>query len=434
MRINRRGLLAGAASLAIVRPALATDVDVLIVGAGAAGLTAAKALRRAGRSFTLVEARSRIGGRAYTDRSLGAFFDAGAHYIHWAEHNPWRQIAADLAVPLSEEATGGGFRVYRNGTLVPDAERRRRRAAYRDLESLIEATGSVDGSFADVVRNKPREMADAAGGITLFALGEEPERVSLLDYDQLWSGDDFIPAGGYGALVARYGADVPVRLGTPVTHLRWGEGRVEAETPQGRLTARTAIVTVPVGVLQAERLRFTPNLPAETLDALGGLHMGALTKIALRIDRTRFGSTDATDLTDIDARSETTSFEFWPEGQDLALAYLGGDHARELCDAGERAATDFATERLAAMVGGRIREAVTGGRLAGWWNDPYSQGSYSIAKPGHLSAREALRKPIGDLIWLAGEASAGGGAMTVGGATLEGERAAREVLGRLQRL
>ncbi|MCB8820380.1 flavin monoamine oxidase family protein [Microvirga rosea] len=433
MQITRRGILAGTVALPFIRRAVAADLDVVIIGAGAAGLTAAKVLRQAGRTVEVLEARSRIGGRAHTDQSLGASFDAGAHYIHWAERNPWREIAQELAVPLHEEGDGG-FRIFRNGTPLPETERRRRRAAYRDLETLLEATGSIDGSFADAVQGKAQDLADAAGGITLLALGEEPGRVSVQDYDQLWSGDDLIPAGGYGMLVARYGADVPVRLNMPVKHLRWGEGRVEAETPSGVVTARTAIVTVSVGVLQAESLRFSPSLPADTLRALGGLHMGALTKIALRVDRSRFGAVEASDLADIDSRNETTSFEFWPDGQEIVLAYLGGDHARDICRDGERAATEYAIERLATMVGNRIRETVRGGRLAAWWSDPYALGSYSIVTPGHLAARQNLRAPLGEQVWFAGEASAGGGAMTVGGASLEGERAAREVHLRLQRL
>jgi len=433
MHVTRRSLLAGAVSLPFVRRALAADTDVLVVGAGAAGLAAAKALRRAQLSVTVLEARSRIGGRAYTDRTLGPFFDAGAHYIHWAERNPWRQIAQDLNVSLNMEATGGGFRVFHDGVPLPETERRRRRAAYRDLENLLEATGSVDASFADTVQGRAPELAAAAGGITLFALGEEPGRVSVQDYDQLWSGDDLIPSGGYGALVALYGADVPVRLNVPVTALHLDHGRVAAQTGHGTLTARAVIVTVPVGVLQAGALRFVPGLPDETTTALSGLHMGALTKIALHVDRAKFGAVEATDLTDIRADGEAMSFEFWPDGQDIALAYLGGDYARELCAAGEQAATDYAVERLATMVGGRIRGAVRGGRLTGWWNDPYAHGSYSIAKPGHLAARQSLRIPIAERIWLAGEASAGGGAMTVGGAFLEGERAAAEVTRSLQR-
>jgi monoamine oxidase len=429
MPITRRTLLASAASCAIIRRAVAADVDVLVVGAGAAGLAAAKALLRSGLTVAVLEARSRIGGRAYTDRSLGAPFDAGAHYVHWSDRNPWRAIAADLGVRLVEE-TGGGMRVFRDGQPLTDSERLRRRRAYDEIWSVIEPSGSSDLSFADAVREKAPELLDAARGITLFSLGEEPDRVSLFDYDQLWSGDDLIPQGGYGTLVQTFGTDLPVRLGTPVTTLRWGNVRVEAETPRGVLTAQTAIVTVPLGVLQAQGLRFAPRLPAETEEALAGLRMGALTKIALRFDRARLGALAAGDFVHVEG-GNVTSFELWPDGSDLVLAHLGGDHARVLCEAGERDATAAALDSLVRMLGGGIRDALTGSRLAGWWTDPYALGSYSIARPGHASARAALRQPIGERIFLAGEASAGGGAMTVGGATLDGERAAREVAGRL---
>ena len=103
MIIDRRGFLAGVASVAATRGARASpDVDIVVIGAGAAGLAAAKQIRAAGQSFVVLEARARIGGRALTDASLGAPFDAGAQFIHWAERNPWRRIAADLGVPLQD--------------------------------------------------------------------------------------------------------------------------------------------------------------------------------------------------------------------------------------------------------------------------------------------------------------------------------------------
>lgn len=428
MTATRRGFLAGVASVAAVRRAAAGDVDVAIVGAGAAGLAAAKFLQRAGRSFVVIEARSRIGGRAFTDRSLGLPFDAGAQYIHWAERNPWKGIAAEMQAELTDEAGGGAPLVFRNGAPIPDEERARRRGSFSLVWRFIGPDQGVDRSFAEAVGPAPAELSDAAASITLFSLGEDPQRVSLLDYQQLWSGDDYILAQGYGTLVERYGADVPVRRETPVSRIRWGGPAVELETSHGMLRAAAAIVTAPVGVLKAEGIRFTPDLPASTAQALDGLGMGALTKLALRVDRARLGRLDAADFFELGEAGAVTSFELFPLGQDLALVTLGGDHARGLCEAGERAAIDFATERLAAILGGQAREAVTGGRLAGWWTDPFSRGSYSIARPGHASAREALRASVGERVWLAGEATAGGGAMTVGGATLEGERAAAAVL------
>lgn len=426
---SRRTFLAGAAALAAFRPAsAAAEADAVVVGAGAAGLAAARVLRRAGRRVLVLEARSRIGGRAFTDASLGPAFDAGAEYIHWGERNPWVRIAEALQVPLQEDRGGGAFQVFRNGEPLPEAERSRRRAAFGRVTRFITPMGAGDISFAEAVRRAPPELAEAAGGITRMALGEEPERVSIQDYDQLWSGEDYVVPTGYGALVSRFGADVPVRLDTRATAIRWDGRGVAVETPQGTVEAGTAVVTVPVGVLQAGAIRFTPELPAETQAALDGLRMGALTKVALKVDRSCFGGVEAGTYFDLGGHGSAISFEFWPFGRDLVVAVTGGDQGRGICEAGERAAIDFTVERLSALTGGRARSAVTAGRLAAWWTDPLARGSYSIARPGQASARERLRRPLAGRLWFAGEATAGGGAMTVGGASLEGERAARALI------
>jgi monoamine oxidase len=428
MRFSRRSFLGGGAAFFVAgRTSGAADIDVAVVGAGAAGLAAAKALKKAGRSFVVLEARDRIGGRAFTDDSLGVLFDAGAQYIHWADRNPWKKIAEKLKVPLEEDDFGQMPLVFANGVRMPDEERARRRSGFSRIWRALEAGASADRSFAEAVKDAPPEIVAAAGGITQFSLGEEPENVSIADYEQLWSGDDYLVPSGYGALVARHGADVPVRLSTPVDAIRLADRGVELETPKGTLRAGAAIVTVPIGVLKAGAIRFSPELPAALTDALEGLGMGAYTKIALKLDRERVGALEATDLIEV-VDGGAVSFEFWPFGRDLAVVLLGGDHARKLCEAGERAAIDFAVERLAGMLGGRIRQAVTGGRLAAWWTDPYARGSYSVARPGRVAAREALRQPVDGRIFFAGEATAGGGAMTVGGATLDGERVARAVL------
>ncbi|KAA2241079.1 flavin monoamine oxidase family protein [Salinarimonas soli] len=428
MQVTRRSIVLGAAAVAAVRPSVAaSDVDVAVIGAGAAGIAAAQELTRSGRSVMVLEARDRVGGRAHTDTSLGIPFDAGALYIHWGERNPWRKIAEELKVPLEPDGWGEVPLVFRNGQRLSESERARRRGGFGWVWSAIEQAGE-DRSFVDAVRNAPQEVLDAAAGLTLFSLGEDPQRVSVADYQELWSGDDYLVPSGYGALVARAGQGLPVRLGTPVTAIRWDGPAVEIETATGILKAGAVVVTVPVGVLKAEGIRFTPDLPSATRDALDGLGMGAYTKIALRIDRKRIEPLESTSYFEIGDNGAVTSYDFWPFERDLMIALLGGDHGRAVCEAGEREAVAFATDRLAAMVGERARKAVTGGRLAAWWTDPYAHGSYSIVKPGRLAAREALRQPVGGRIHFAGEATAGGGAMTVGGATLEGIRAAQTII------
>jgi monoamine oxidase len=314
-----------------------------------------------------------------------------------------------------------------NGLEVPEAERRRRRAAFGRIDEVIAAGAQPDRSIAESVRGIA-DLGPSAAGLSLLTLGEEPDRVSSADYDQLWAGDDLVMREGYGSLVTRYGASLPIRLSTQVRRIDWSGSGIAIESPAGTLRARAAIVTVPVGVLQAGGITFTPDLPGLMQDAIGGLGMGAYTKIALAIDRAKLGNATFEDTIDIDPAGGTTSFEIFPFERDLIIAYCGGDYARALCAGGERAAIAHIGSRLQVVYGARVAAAITGGVLAGWWSDPLSRGGYSIARPGHLPAREALRQPVGDRVWFAGEASAGGGAMTVGGASLEGERAAREVL------
>jgi monoamine oxidase len=233
---------------------------------------------------------------------------------------------------------------------------------------------------------------------------------------------------GYGDLVTRHFADLPVRLGCPVRAIDWSGREVRVETAQGTLAAAAVIVTVPVGVLKSGALRFVPGLPDGPRAALAGLHMGAYTKIGLRLDPSRIDAAAFGDAVSIATGGPTLYFEMGPFGRPLAVANLGGDLARDLCRAGEGAAVALATERLGAILGETAKGAVLAGRLAGWWTDPHACGSYSVAAPGHAAARDRLREPVGGRVFFAGEALAGGGAMTVGGATLDGERAARDVL------
>ena len=248
-----------------------------------------------------------MGGRAHTDLSLGVPFDAGAKYLHWAERNPLKRLADEGGIPLEDDDVAGPFLAFRNGQRLSDEEAARRRAGYGAVSRYLAASDGADGSLAEAVRGAPAEVADAARRLARMALGEEPERVSARDYDQLWAGDDYVVPSGYGALVAGLGADLPVRLDTPVTRIRWEAGGAAVEARGGTLRAAAAIVTVPVGVLKRGGLRWSPELPAHTQAALDGLHMGALTKVALRIDRARLGEVAASDFTDLDASGAGSS-------------------------------------------------------------------------------------------------------------------------------
>ena len=430
---TRRAIVLGGLGLAatpLISRAQSAEVDVAIVGAGAAGLACARECARLGASFILLEARPRIGGRVFTDESLGAPLDAGAVYIHWSERNPWAGIAAERSVAtVDSESLPNHSRFFADDR---PADRSRRRAGFAGLDDLFDlAVGPVpDVSLIDRVGEDP-DMRRGANAIGRMAIGDEPERISALDYARLWSGTDLLVPSGYGKLVAAYGAGLAVRLSTLVTRIDWRGAGVALDTPAGRLTARTAVITVPVGVLTAERIAFDPPLPRETLAGLEGLAMGSLTKIGLQFDGERFGVATGTDLWDQIGPRSGFDFECWPFDRNIVVVYFGGDHARALCKLGEAAAVAEVVERFGRLVGADAKAHLVGAKLYDWTNAPFSLGAYSHALPGHADARAALARPVGGRLCFAGEAVGAespaesfGGAMTAGGAFLSGRAAA----------
>ena len=424
---RRTVLIAGALVAAPFVRANAQDGPVIVVGAGAAGLAAADTLRKSGTQFILIEARDRIGGRAYTDGALGPDcpFDAGAEYIHWAERNPWAPIARETGARIAHEE-GWARTLVIDGRPATDTEQASRRSGFTGLDALLAPKGA-DTSLAEAARTGGPNAELAAAGLSRLSLGEDPERVSAADYDRLWSGTD-LWVDGYGDLVASTFTDMPVQLDCPVRSIDWGGRGVRVETAAGTIAAAAIIVTAPIGALKAGAIRFTPDLPDVTQAALQGLSMGAYTKIGLRLDPTKANAAALGDAVSVATGGPTIYFEMAPFGRSLAVANLGGDLARDLCRQGEAEAIAVATERLAAILGSAAKGAVTAGRLASWWTDPFARGSYSVVVPGHADAREAMRRPIAERVFFAGEALGDGGAMTVGGATLDGGRAARAVL------
>lgn len=414
---------------AALRAQAQADLDVAIIGAGAAGLVAAHAAREKGLSARIFEARNRVGGRIVTNASLGPAYDAGAFYIHYADRNPWSGIAAKLGVPtMDDNLLSGGFDVFRNGKPLPPEERGRRRGAFGRLSAGIDREGAdVDLSFADAARRYVPEVMDAANGMSLLSLGEEPGRVSVRDYQRLDSGDDLVVPTGYGNLLRLYAEGLDIALSTPVSVVDYSGAGVVLDTPRGRVKARRAIITVPVSLLQAEAIRFTPALPQTTQTAIHGLGMGALTKVALHFEGARFGLSPWTQYFDQGEGGDLINFEFWPFDRNLVIAFFGGDYARSIAKLGEEGASRAILDRLVAILGEEARRAYRGGRLAGWSESPFSRGSYSIAKPGQAGARDVLAQPVAERLFFAGEATAGSASMTAGGAAIAAQRAIAQI-------
>lgn len=409
-----------------------SSVDVVVIGAGAAGIAAAHRLREGGRSVVLIEARNRPGGRAFTDVVAGCRYDAGAAYVHFAQRNPWTTLAPALGLELGPPRTWGGSAPYRHGRMLgPDDARRfsEGRDRFFSLYARQDPPGP-DQSLADLVGDQDPWLRATADRFGRQAIGEEPERISLADLLSQWEGGDLRVPAGYGTLVARAARDLPIAYGTAATRVRWSGKGVVAETTAGEIPARHAVVTVPLGVLKEERLAFEPALPRETAAALDGLVMGALSKTVLAFRGDRFGLEGRSDAFDLDLG---INFELWPFGQDIVIATFGGDGARDLLAQGEAATVAAILDCFVGIAGSKARKAFVASRVADWVHDPWSRGAYSVALPGHALARDVLSRPVAGRLYFAGEATSGGaatvgGAMTVGGATIAGQAAADAIL------
>lgn len=403
------------------------DVDVVIVGAGAAGLAAAKRLRAAGRTVAVLEALDRIGGRAWTrDSDFGLPFDIGCAWLHAGDRNPFMREAKAYGWTTWLHDMGLDH-LYYGAKKASPAEFAAVAKADDQIASLLEA-GAPDDRLSSLIAAGQALRASATySGPMDF--GKDADEISVADfYAAADLYPDYFTLEGFGALVARWGADVPVTLNAPVSHIDWSGPGVTVESSRGSLRARAAIVTVSTGVLAFEDIRFTPALPPAQFEAAFDLPMGLLTKIPLEIKGDRFGLNAFDDLLIERHARHDIYFLCFPFDTPLMVGFVGGDFAWEIEAAGEAAAVDFVTDRLVDIFGSDLRSRVGRSLMTNWGGERRTRGAYASARPGRASARTRLAEPVGERIWFAGEALAGALMQTAGGARLSGESVAAEVL------
>ncbi len=399
------------------------EIEVAVVGAGAAGLAAARLLRAAGVGVVLLEARDRIGGRAHTDVSRPAApFDRGASYIHAADQgNPWLGIAQALGEPVVRDPrrraileAGQQVAIAAYDAALADAWLR-----------LARAQGAAGAQLPDATPAQRYARALVGPWLSGVACAD----MDAADFVAAREGEDWLVPGGYGRLVAATGAGLAVRLACPVLAVRSLADRVELATAQGTLRAAQAVITVPLGVLADERIRFDPPLPAAVLAALDGLPMGNLVKLRVILDGDPLGVAEGTYVTAPPTDERAVLWLARPFGRLELMGFAGGSHGAELAALPPAALQAEVGRLLAAMAGGDAGRRVLACSVADWQADPWSLGSYAIARPGAASARASLREPLAERLFYAGEAAAADGWHgTVAGAHLSGEAAGRAIL------
>jgi monoamine oxidase len=438
--LTRRSLLAGAAAC-IAAPSLALaqksdDIDIVVIGAGVAGIAAARRILAAKRRVVLLEAADRVGGRCITDtRTFGVPLDRGAHWLYSPDSNPLAKFAGPAGLNLYRAPPGQKIRVGR------------RYARESELEDFLSVLVRVRHAIGEAARGKadlscgqalPKELGDWRDTIEFvlgpFTCSKDLGDVSATDFSRMAPrGSASFCRQGLGTLVARLADELPIRLSTPVTRIEtWRRGRVTVETPKGNIVARAAIVTASTSVLAAGKINFDPNLPRRYTDAIDHLRLGSYDRIALEMTGSPFGPQSDDLIFEKSDSVRTAGMLANVSGNQICMIDVAGKFGRDLAAEGERAMADFAVEWLTKLYGAEIRESVKRAYATRWNKEPFVLGAISAASPGDRSARSALMDPVRDRIWFAGEAVSETQWGTVGGAWQSGERAAEAAMKRLR--
>jgi len=432
------------------------SADVVVIGAGAAGLQAARTLAEAGLTVELLEARSRVGGRVLTLPDAGGYpIELGAEFVHGQPKATLRLLeqagSSIVAGPASHWA-------LRNGSLAPVEDVL---LGVHQLMSQGEAIGeelSVAMFLSRFAGNESlRPAVEWARMLVEGFDAADPARASLRAIVEEWTGGEGAPrrpgrpAGGYGRLLDSLAdsvrsAGARLRLNAVVHSVSWKEDEVivEAGTEQApyRVRARRAVATLPVGVLQAApgqpgAVRFSPGLESKQ-KALDHLIMGSVVRVVLGFREPFWETIAAGRYRDV-AFFHAPGLEFptfWtalPDRVPILTAWVGGPSAERLSEADDAEIARVAVRSAETLFGAeaRVQQHLLQAHFHNWQRDPFARGAYSYLAVGGLGAHTALAAPLANTLFFAGEATSDRESGTVGGALAAGDATAQAVLSSL---
>ena len=420
---------------------------VVVIGAGMAGLSAARRLVTNGYRVIVVEARDRPGGRMWTDYSLGTAVDLGAAWIHGdSSSNPLMKMVAKYG--LSTTATEWD-EAWLFDIGYGEIEDESYDAIWRKSESIIDrlyelqSTASSKHSVADALAPILKRLSGdpivkrgiewrLASQIEVeYATNFDQLALKHWDMDEQFGGDDVIVSGGFQKIVEPLSDGLDIRYGHVVDKVSFDGSGVKVATSQDVIEADRAVVTLPLGVLQQERVQFEPQLPDDKRGSIGRLEMGVMNKIALRFSK-RFWPEDAHRLGLLNSSTENLT-EYFPltpySGEPVIVGLTRGRHAKSIEKANKEEAVHQALSDLRFMFGSSVPYQAVDSVVTGWYSDEFSRGAYSSIPPGgSFSDYRTLAKPLDGKVFFAGEATHARYPGTLHGAYLSGERAAKEVM------
>jgi monoamine oxidase len=437
MTITRRDFLSASAALAAT-PVLGAgawgaplprEADIVVIGAGAAGIAAARRIMAANSRVIVVEAASRVGGRCITDTATFELpFDRGARWMHNPETNPMIRLARNAGLDVSSAPLGQKIRIARAGETEEFLA-----ALVRANRAIDEASrGRADLACASVL---PKDLGDWAATAEFVlganATGKDLKDISVIDKARAQERNAAISCRqGLGTLIAKLGEQVPLALSTPANRITWSGRDVTVETPAGKIVARAAVITVSSNVLTAGNIKFTPEIPKRQLDAAAKLSLGSYDRIALQLPGNPLGLARDDIIIEQSSSARTALLFANMGGSSLCSIDVAGSFGRDLSGQGEPAMVAFAVEWLTKLFGSEIASAVKKTSATRWNFAPFALGAMSSAVPGGQPSRKILTEPIG-CMFLAGEATHETLWGTVDGAWESGERAAEAALRRI---
>jgi monoamine oxidase len=400
--------------------------DAIIVGAGAAGIAAARRLHDAGKRVIVLEARARIGGRAWTQTVDGLPVDLGCGWLHSADRNPWSDIAPGLGLEIDKTPPPWTRPSMRIGFSIDEQ---------RDFRAALDAFYDRVDEVAESGKDQPASNClppdgrwnGLIGTVATFIAGAEWDKVSAIDLHRYAdTGVNWRVVEGYGELVRRHADGLDIVLDCPVRRIDHGSRPLRVETAKGTMTADTVIVTIPSTLIARDAIAFSPALP-DKLSAAASLPLGHDDKLFLSLaqpdefehDSRLFGRTD---------RTGSGAYHMRPFGRPLIECYYGGSLAEALERDGPHAFFDFAKEELVNLLGADFARRIAPVAVHSWGVDPFAGGAYSYAKPGYADCRAVLAAPVDGRLFFAGEACSRDDFSTAHGAYLTGIAAADEVL------
>lgn len=410
----------------------AAETDVAVIGAGAAGIAAARRIQSLGKRVVVLEAAERVGGRCTTETAtFGVPYDPGAHWLRGPDRNPVAKLVIGTGLEIYPAPPGQKMRIGRRNAREGELEE------YLSLVVRVKraiedaARGRVDISCAQAM---PKDIGEWQPSVEFLlgplAFGKDLNELSAMDFVRASEREsDAYCRQGFGALLAKLGEGLNVQLASPVTRINaQPRGGITVETAKGALQARAVIVTVSTNVLAEGKLAFAAGAPKRHMDAAGRLRLGNYERVALEIPGNPFGLARDDVVFEKAEGKRTAALLANVAGTPLAYVDFAGSFGRELAAKGPRDMTAYATEWLEKLFGADVKKAIKRTHATQWAFSPYAMGAFSAASPGGQASRRILMEPMADRIYYAGEAAHETLYGTVGGAWESGERAADSAL------